>query len=638
MTDQSHPLILGTAGHIDHGKTVLIKALTGIDTDRLKEEKARGISIDLGFAHLELPSGQRLGIVDVPGHERFVKNMLAGATGIDMVLLVVAADDGLMPQTLEHLAIIDLLGISRGVVAITKCDLAEDDWIDMVEEDIRGVLKGTALEGAPIVRVSAREGRGLDDLKRELDVIAMATVRREDKAPARLPVDRVFSLTGAGTVVTGTLWSGHIRPEDKVVLQPEGREARVRSVQVHGEKSTEAEAGQRVALNLAGLAKTDLARGDWATAPRYLSPSWMVDVRLRLLAGAPRPLRHRTRVRLHHGTSEILGRVVLLDQDELAPGNAAFAQLKLEAPIVPKRGDRFIIRSYSPVQTIGGGRIVDSHPRRHRRHDAEVVKRLDELTHADPDRVVAVVIEEEAWPVALDELVARTELETIEVEEAVNRLLSEDKVAVLDFDGKKHYVAPGQLDYLEERLLRYLGEYHLANPLKKGADKQVMRAEVFGDAPARTFEGLLGYFASRGLIKMTGPLVAHAEAKLDLGERDEKALERVEQELGRELFAPPELTALIEAVGRTPAEVKEMLKILEEKGSVTRVTSDLYFLTEAVDHAVQTIEGKLAGENGFTVSDFRQAVGTSRKYALPLLNFFDARGLTRRDGDVRRPR
>jgi selenocysteine-specific elongation factor len=362
----SKQLILGTAGHIDHGKTTLIKALTGIDTDRLEEEKKRGISIELGFANLTLPSGRHLGIVDVPGHEKFVKNMVAGATGIDIVLLVIAADDSVMPQTIEHLAIVDLLGIKHGVVALTKSDLVDEDWLPLVEDEIRAVLQKTALKDAAVIPVSGKTGMGLTELKDAIDEIAQQIVFNEDRLPFRLPVDRVFTMQGAGTVVTGTLWSGKIKLDDKVLIFPSGKEARVRNVQVHGEKSETAIAGQRVALNLVGPSKDDLNRGDVVLAPGYLSPTYMLDAQFRLLENAPRDIKNRSRVRIHHGTSEVLGRIVLTDRDVLNRGETAFVQFRLEKPLVVKYGDNYVVRSYSPIQTIGGGGILDSHPAKFR--------------------------------------------------------------------------------------------------------------------------------------------------------------------------------------------------------------------------------------------------------------------------------
>lgn len=628
-------LILGTAGHIDHGKTVLVKALTGTDTDRLKEEKARGISIDLGFAHLALPSGRLLGIVDVPGHERFVKNMLAGATGIDLVLLVVAADDGVMPQTREHLAIVDLLGIRHGVVAITKKDLADADWLELVREDVKAAVAGTALEAAPIVSVSAKTGEGIEELVTQLDRISAEAVRHEDEGPIRLPIDRVFTLPGAGTVVTGTLWSGELKPEDKVVIEPKGVEARVRSVQVHGHKEDTARAGQRVALNLAGLAKEQVDRGDVVLKPGYLAPSVMVDAKVRLLKDAPRAMKNRVRVRIHHGTTEALGRVVLLEGDELKPGESGMAQVRLETPVVPKRGDRIIIRSYSPILTIGGGHILDSHPRKHKRFDTATVERLGEMVHPAPKRVVEMALEETEWPVTAVDVVKRTELAPEEVEAALSALTEGGTAMALSLDKAAYYARRSNLEFLEERLSRYLGEFHLENPLQKGADKQKLRSIVFDDAPVRLFEGMLAYFVAKGVIRTDGHLVAQAGATLELGADEEKTLGEIAALFAEHSFTPPDVRELAQSLGKPEKNVIEYLKILVEDGKIERVTQDMYFDKQVLGRAEAQIRQHLESHEGMTVSDFRQLVGTSRKYALPLLNWFDSRGLTRREGDLR---
>jgi selenocysteine-specific elongation factor len=358
-------LVLGTAGHIDHGKSALVKALTGTDPDRLPEEKERGVTIELGFARLDLPSGRSMGVVDVPGHERFVRQMVAGATGIDVVLLVVAADDGIMPQTREHLAIIDLLGIPKGIVAISKADLADDEWIALVSDDVERLLEGTSIEGARVVPVSARTGRGLPELLAALDDASDATPSRQASLPMRLPVDRVFTIAGAGTVVTGTMWSGTARRDDAVEVLPSGRSGRIRSVQVHSLVVDEATAGQRVALNVAGLDRDEIARGDIVAAPGTLSVTDRFDGRFTYLPGNEKPFETGTRVHVHHGTREVLGRVLLMDDlGELHPGHSALVQVRLEEPLAPRYDDRYIVRSYSPVSTIGGGVVLDVLPPR----------------------------------------------------------------------------------------------------------------------------------------------------------------------------------------------------------------------------------------------------------------------------------
>ena len=378
-------VVMGTAGHIDHGKTQLIKTLTGIDTDRLKEEKERGITIDLGFAHLTYEDGTEVGVIDVPGHERFVRNMLAGVGGIDLVMLVIAADEGVMPQTREHLAICQMLQVKEGLVALTKADLVDEDWLELVSEDTREFLKGTFLEGKPIVPVSAKTGQGLDELKRVLQGLVARVPPKQLQGKFRLPVDRVFTIRGFGTVVTGTLFSGTIRVEDRIEIYPKGIEAKIRGVQVHNASVPEAVAGQRTAINLQGIDKVEVERGDVLGHAGEFAPTFMLDAVLQHLSDAPRPLRHRARVRLHVGTSEIMGRVILLDRDELAPGEEAYVQLRLEEPAIVLPRDRFVIRSYSPVQTIGGGMVLDAQPAKHRRGDAGLAAHFQLLAEGNPE-------------------------------------------------------------------------------------------------------------------------------------------------------------------------------------------------------------------------------------------------------------
>ncbi|MDP2210842.1 MAG: selenocysteine-specific translation elongation factor, partial [Candidatus Aquicultor sp.] len=495
------PLILGTAGHIDHGKTTLVKALTGIDTDRLEEEKKRGISIELGFAQFELPSGQKLAIVDVPGHERFVKNMLAGATGIDIVLLVVAADDSVMPQTEEHLAIVDLLGIKEGVIALTKADLVDEDWLPLVEEEIRGVISKTSLKDAPIVPVSGKTGMGLERLKEVIDGIARNILPRKDKAPFRLPVDRVFTMSGAGTVVTGTLWSGEIHPDDKVHVYPADKEARVRNVQVHGSKEGTAIAGQRVALNLVGLEKDDIERGDVVLAPGFLTPSFMLDGQFKLLESAPKELKNRTRVRVHHGTSEVLGRIVLTDREVLKPGETAFVQLRLEQPVIPKYNDNFVIRSYSPVQTIGGGRILDSHPVKFR------LAQKDDFTHrceifliGESVDVIRLYLAEAAGFMTEKQLWVRSELDEESVREGLGALKGSGEVSVLTIDKSDNYILKDKFDAHIKAFEGFLNDNFKKNPLNPWMSKQLVRSQLFDWMSDKEFDAFVAAAMASGKV------------------------------------------------------------------------------------------------------------------------------------------
>ncbi|NLC77525.1 MAG: selenocysteine-specific translation elongation factor, partial [Clostridia bacterium] len=412
-------IIVGTAGHVDHGKTVLVNALTGVNTDRLKEERERGISIELGFAPLTLPNGQKIGLVDVPGHERFIRQMLAGVGGMDLVMLVIAADEGVMPQTQEHLDIINLLQIKKGLVVVTKKDLVEDDWLELVLEDIRETLRGSVLEESPIIPVSAVTGEGMERLKQALEQLVAETPAKSAAGKVRLPIDRVFSITGFGTVVTGTLWTGTIKVGDTLELQPEGLQVRVRTLQVHGQKVEVAKAGQRVAVNLAGIETGELSRGSTLLTPGTLVPSYRIDLQLHLLAKAP-AMENRQRVRIHLGTGEVLGRVVLLDREELSPGDTAFAQLQLEEALVAEKKDRLVIRSYSPMHTIAGGLVIDPAAPRHRRFEEKVLQTLATRLEGTPAELALEALVRVGLPLAGAELAKESNLEQRELTESLN--------------------------------------------------------------------------------------------------------------------------------------------------------------------------------------------------------------------------
>src|SRR5262245_6724443 len=473
-------VVMGTAGHIDHGKTQLIKALTGVDTDRLKEEKERGITIDLGFAHFTCDDGTEVGVIDVPGHERFVRNMLAGVGGIDLVMLVIAADEGVMPQTREHLAICQLLRIKDGLVALTKVDLVDEDWLALVIEDSREFLKGTFLESKPIVGVSAKTGQGLDALKAALGTLAARVPPKHVEGKFRLPIDRVFTIRGFGTVVTGTLFSGSIRVEDRVEIYRKGIQAKVRGLQVHNESVAEAVAGQRTAINLQGIEKVELARGDVLGRPGEFAPTFMLDAVLQHLPDAPRPLRHRSRLRLHLGTSEIMGRVILLDRDELAAGEQAYVQFRLEVPAIALPRDRFVIRSYSPVQTIGGGMLLDVHPAKHRRGEAGLASHFQLLAEGGPEKIFAHHLKQATHQgLRLAEFLPRTELSEPRLRQIVAALQRVGQIRAVNAEIGWCLHADAFIT-LTNALRSNLATYHRQNPLKPNISIEELRAKVRG--------------------------------------------------------------------------------------------------------------------------------------------------------------
>ena len=471
-------VVLGTAGHIDHGKTSLVKALTGVDTDRLKEEKERGITIDLGFASLELPGDIRMGVVDVPGHERFVRNMLAGVGGIDLVMLVIAADEGVMPQTREHLAICQLLEIQDGIVALTKKDMVDEEWLELVTDDVQNFLAGTFLEGKPILPVSSRTGEGVEEIRAALAERAAQVSHKNVDGPFRLPIDRVFTMRGFGVVVTGTLFSGRVHLEERVILQPKGTTARVRGIQVHGENVQEATAGQRTAINLQGLEKETIERGDVLAATDSLNPSYMLDATFQLLPNAPRPLKNRDRIRFHQGTAEAIGRVALTGTDALQPGESGFLQLRLERPVVVRSGDRYVIRSYSPIMTIGGGKILDSNPPKHRRLRPEIIHRFESLTEAEDAERAALFLKEAAYQgLALSDLLPRASASRKGLMEILEGLRKESSIEWIDAQAG-WAVHSEALQALESEIQKTLERFHKENPLRPGISKEEMRSRI----------------------------------------------------------------------------------------------------------------------------------------------------------------
>ncbi len=638
--------IIGTAGHIDHGKTELVKALTGTDTDRLKEEKERGISIELGFAELELPGGVKAGVVDVPGHEHFIKNMLAGATGFDLVLLVVAADDGVMPQTVEHLAIVDLLGVHDGVVAITKADLVGEDMIELVKEDVTDALRGTVLEGAEVVVTSSRTGLGLDELREALARAADRVRSRDVEGPFRLPVDRVFTLRGIGTVVTGTLWEGSVADGEEAVVQPAGRRLRVRNVQVHGKEVDRAFAGQRVAMNLPGISKKDISRGDVILSPGYLSPTLMADATLYLLENAPHPLKNRSRVRFHHGTSEVMARVILLGgRDELPPGESHYVQFRLESPAVLRYGDRYILRSYSPITTIGGGRILDSHPRKHRHHQVEVLKDLEVRERADPRELVLLAIEEKGLPVSRPDLLERLELKAEEVGRAVEGLLQEGSLVEISDEGEPLYVDSPRLSRLTEAIVLQVEELHSANPLKAGVEKEVLRQRLedrlgkgkYFQLKPETYLALLKSVVHAGLLEVEGGKVMVRGKGRILGEQDRALLDDLHALIREGGFCPPMFKELGERLKVDRSKLRDLLGILLEEGKIEQVNPEYFLAAGRLAEAEKRVLDFLSRQGKLGVGDLRDMLGASRKYAIPLLEHLDRRRITRREGDFRVP-
>jgi selenocysteine-specific elongation factor len=627
-------VVMGTAGHIDHGKTQLIKTLTGIDTDRLKEEKERGITIDLGFAHLTCEDGTEVGVIDVPGHERFVRNMLAGVGGIDLVMLVIAADEGVMPQTREHLAICQLLRVKEGLVALTKADLVDEDWLELVSEDTREFLKGTFLEGKPIVPVSAKTGQGLDELKHALQTLVARVPPKQMEGKFRLPVDRVFTIRGFGTVVTGTLFSGMIRVEDRIKIYPKEIEAKVRGLQVHNASVTEAVAGQRTAINLQGIDKVELERGDALGHPGEFAPTFMLDAVLQHLSDAPRPLRHRARVRLHVGTSEIMGRVILLDRDELAPGGETYVQLRLEAPAIALPRDRFVIRSYSPVQTIGGGMVLDAQPMKHRRGEAGLAAHFQLLAAGSPEEIFAHHLKQAAHQgLRLSEFLPRTELSEAHLRQVATTLQRAGQIRAVNAD-LGWYLHAEALDALTRELRRFLETYHRQNPLKPNISIEELRAKVRG-LGERVCLMALEELRQQGAVVVERERVRLATHQVALDDTRERILNELEAEFLAAGYQPPRVEELFDRLNIGKGHDKALLQVLLDQGRAVRLKENVVFHRSNLAQAESLLVQYLRDHREITPIEFKDLLGVSRKYAIPLLEYFDSQKITMRVGDKR---
>jgi selenocysteine-specific elongation factor len=631
-------IVVGTAGHIDHGKSALVRALTGTDPDRLKEEQARGITIDLGFAHLET-DGVNLAFVDVPGHERFVKNMLAGAGGVDVALLVVAADESVMPQTREHFDICRLLQIPAGVVALTKSDLADCDTIELARLEVRELTAGSFLQDAPIVVVSSRTGSGLDELRRALIDVSAAVRARDREGPTRLPIDRVFSIKGFGTVVTGTLVAGTLQDDRELVVLPSERVVKVRGLQVHGRREPVADPGRRVAVNLGGVEVGELARGDTLCASGAFEPTQRVDVVVELVAGG-RPLRHGSRVRFHQGTTELLGRVAVAARRtdgasivEVPPGGAAFVRIRLERPAVLTRGDRFIIRAYSPSITIGGGQVLDPHPPRAGIRTATALGRFRRLDGGDDPAgidhaVLTFVVERGRAGLPASALLSRAGLSLPAANATIERLQQQRRIVrVADL-----LVAPAVLQELSEQLLTALKAHHQSQPLSEGLPREEARERIFGRASPHIFEHVLSTLAAERKIVARDRL-AVAGHQVSLSAEESQALETIERIFKEAGLAPPDPTAVQASAHLSAAVVERIAALLVRQKRLVKLDT-LFFHADALAGLKADVRG-MKGHARVDVSAFKERYGITRKYAIPLLEYLDRERVTRRVGDSR---
>jgi selenocysteine-specific elongation factor len=629
--------VIGTAGHVDHGKSTLIEALTGTHPDRLKEEREREMTIDLGFAWLTLPNGEEVGIVDVPGHRDFIENMLSGIGGIDAALFVVAADESVMPQTREHLAILDILQIQGGVVALTKIDLIDDeDWLDLVEEDLRQILAGTVLSHAPIRRVSARSGAGIPELLDSLQACLAERPPRPDLGRPRLPIDRVFTMAGFGTVVTGTLTDGRLQVGDELVLLPSKLKGRVRGLQTHKRKEEVAIPGSRTAVNISGVNAELVNRGEVAAHMGDYSATRRLDIHFRLLPEASQPLLHNTEVKMFIGTAEVVARVRLLGTESLKPGEEGWLQLEVKQPVVALRGDRYILRRPSPGETLGGGRVVDPHPKgRHKRFSAESLARLEALSKGTPgDILLQSMIVLTAAP--LQDVIVRSSLDTSAAREAVEELLASGQL--LDMEGKTsrdHLPAPDSLvtskgfwDQTASQIVQVAADYHQSFPLKRGMPREELKSKL--KLSPRFLSAALKKLAAQGDIEESGPYIFIPGHTIRFNPQQKRSVESLLAKFAASPYAPP-------PVKESQAEVGEdVYNALVELGILKPISNEVVFKTEVYEGMVSQVRGLLEKNGAITAAEVRDHFNTSRRYVLALLEHMDSKGITVREGDIRR--
>ncbi len=631
-------IILGTAGHIDHGKTSLIRAVSGIDTDRLKEEKQRGITIELGFAGMDLPSSTHIGVVDVPGHEKFVKNMVAGASGIDVVLMVIAADEGVMPQTREHMEICHLLGVEYGFVALTKVDMVDEEWLELVLDDVKEFCLGTFLEGSPVVPVSSITGEGIDELVKTLDSYCSSVPSRRPSSLFRLPADRVFTIKGFGTVITGTLISGRISTGEPVEIYPSGIKTKVRGLQVHDQAVSTAEAGLRTAVNFQGIEKASVCRGDVVARPGTLRSSYMLDVDFLLLESCERTLKNRESVRFHTGTSEIPCRVILLDREELIPGERAIVQLRLDEPAVCVRGDRFVVRSYSPVRTLGGGRILNPVPKKHKRFRSGLMERLRSLLSEDPETLINYHIRETGYTeLSFADLAIMTNLSSNMLESSLQSLLSKQAVIQTEKDPKR-YIHRDKLEEFKKEVIERLSGYHSRHPLRAGMPKGELKSKFPPLLSHKLFNHLIHRMVHSEAICQAENTLRLPGHEVKLAEDESALKEKILDAYRRQGLQPPVFKDLVSSLNIRAETAKNIIMLLVEEGKLVKVKDDLFFDADSLGSLQDRLVSYLKENESISTPSFKEMTGASRKYTIPLLEYFDSRNITIRVGDNRKLR
>jgi len=628
-------IIIGTAGHIDHGKTALVKALTGINTDRLKEEKERGITIELGFAQFTLNNGQKIGIVDVPGHERFIKNMVAGAGGIDLVAMIIAADEGVMPQTREHLDICQLLGIKKGIVALTKIDLVNEEWRNLVKEDIREFLKGTFMEMSPVIPVSAVTGEGLTDFISAMEKVISETDERSSAGFFRLPADRVFSMKGFGTVVTGSLMSGKAKIGETVEIMPCQIKARIRGIQIHNETAEVAVTGQRTAINLQGIDKDTIRRGDILTPVDTFKPSARMDIFLQYLPGAGRKLKNRTPVRFHTGTSEIISRIIFFDKSDIKPGEERYAQILLGSPTIAIAGDRFVIRSYSPINTIGGGEILDPMAKKHRGNPENILDELKVLHRGNTFDKTKIILERAGFRgITVRHLSVRTGIPLKQQNKILEELFSKKEALLSDRD-ELRVVSFHMYKILQDKILEYVKTYHEKFPLKEGYPKEELRINVGTFIAVKLFNMAIRNLENDGKIIVEKENIRLSGHSVNLKGELMNLRESIASIYRESKLTPPATKEIIERFSNKKAETTKVLDVMLNEKLIIKVNENMYFYKKFIDKLRSDYRKLLLKDGKSTPATFRDLTGLSRKYVIPLMEYFDKTKLTIRVGDHR---
>jgi len=627
-------VILGTAGHIDHGKTSLVKALTGVDTDRLKEEKERGITIELGFTFLDLPSGIRLGIVDVPGHERFVKHMVAGAWGIDLVALVIAADEGVMPQTKEHLDICTLLKVKKGLIILTKMDMVDRDFLDLVKEEVVDAVKHTFLKDAPMVAVSSTTGEGIPGMISVLDGLSKEVEERSSDGLFRLPIDRVFIMKGFGTVATGTIVSGQIALGEPLEVLPSGREGKIRNIQVYNQSVEKAEAGQRAAINIQGIETSDINRGDVLARPKTLAATRIIDAYLDYLPGTQKPLKNRTNQRFHVGTSLATASIYLIDRDELSPGEGGFVQMRLDRPIVALPQDRFVLRGSSIIQTIGGGVILDTHPEKHRRFSEKVVSDLTLFRDGSGEEALGQhILHSGIGGMSLDDLLKRVAMAPDKAQAILRRMVEKKDLILVDSD-KLKVVDFSHYQGLREAVLAQLKEFHAKFPMKSGLLKEELRTKLPAEVDIKLFQILINELIQTRKIVLEKDKLRLPEHRVSSS--DEKGLvKKVEEAILKGGVQPPSPKELAEAWSEEEKAIQAIVEHLIHEGVLVKIKSGIYFHRTQFEKLKEELVRFLKTNKEITTPQFKEMTGASRKYVIPLIEYFDQIKLTLRLGDKR---